>query len=429
MQQRCVYGAIDSAGDCHYLARLRASRPTLCQESRLRTSIKIGTAVALVVPAVALRLAGVHLPAPVAIPVFGSAVVASAFLLVWAAEAARRDISGSLATAILAVIAVLPEYAVDLYFSWSAGHIPQNAQYAAANMTGSNRLLLGLGWPFVAVLFAWGARRRGEPARAVQLHEGRRLELRYLGLASLYSLIIPFTRRLAPYDSAVLLTVFGLYLWRAAHGERSEPELVGAAETIGNLPGRKRRLAVISLFAAATAVVLLSSEPFAQALVSGGKQLGIDEFLLVQWLAPLASESPELLVAAVLALRGHQDASLGTLLSAKVNQWTLLVGSLPLAFLAGGGSSAGIVLDARQTEEFVLTAAQTLLGFAVLIDLRLAVWESIALFVLFAAQFPFPQTSVRLGFSAAYLAIALVLLVRRRSDLFALLRGALPAKG
>ena len=49
--------------------------------------------------------------------VFGPAIVASAFLLVWAAEAAHHDISGSLATAILAVIAVLPEYAVDLYFA------------------------------------------------------------------------------------------------------------------------------------------------------------------------------------------------------------------------------------------------------------------------------------------------------------------------
>jgi cation:H+ antiporter len=107
--------------------------------------MKVAAASAFAIPAVALRLAGVHLAPPLAIPVFGAAVVACAFLLVWAAEAAHHDISGSLATAILAVIAVLPEYAVDLYFAWSAGHIPQNAQYAAANMTGSNRLLLGLG--------------------------------------------------------------------------------------------------------------------------------------------------------------------------------------------------------------------------------------------------------------------------------------------
>ena len=76
--------------------------------------------------------------------------------------------------------------------------------------------------------------------------------------------------------------------------------------------------------------MLIAAEPFAGALVAGGKELGIDEFLLVQWLAPLASEAPELLVAAVLALRGHDDSALGMLLSAKVNQWTLLVGSLPI---------------------------------------------------------------------------------------------------
>jgi cation:H+ antiporter len=167
----------------------------------------------------------------------------------------------------------------------------------------------------------------------------------------------------------------------------------------------------------AAGIVLIAAEPFAGALLAGGKELGVDEFLLVQWLAPLASEAPELLVAGVLALRGHEDSALGTLLSAKVNQWTLLVGSLPVAFMAGGGTASGIALDARQTEEFILTAAQTILGFAVLVDLRLAVWESVALLVLFAAQFPFPDPTVRLGFSAAYAMLALGLLLRRRREL------------
>jgi len=378
---------------------------------------KVALALAIGVPAIVVRLSGAHLPPALAMPTFGFAVVAAAFLLVWAAEAAQRDISGSLATAILAVIAVLPEYAVDLYFAWSAAHVPANAHYAAANMTGSNRLLLGGGWPFVALLFAWGLRRRGEPPRGVTLHAGRRLELAFLALASLYSFVIPFTRRLAWYDAAVLLALFAAYLWRAAQGERREPELIGVALQIGDLPRRSRRISVIALFAAATFIVLLAAEPFAGALVAGGKQLGVDEFLLVQWIAPLASESPELLVAALLALRGHEDSALGTLLSSKVNQWTLLVGSLPVAFMIGGGPASGLALDARQTEEFILTAAQTVLGFAVLVDLRLALWESIALLVLFAAQFPFPSPSVRLAFSAAYALVAVVLLIRRRRDL------------
>src|SRR5260370_29915228 len=108
---------------------------------------KLGLALGIALPALGLRIADVHLPPLVAITVFGGAVVASAFLLVWTAEAAHRDISGSLATAILAVIAVLPEYAVDLYFAWSAGHVPANAQYAAANMTGGNPVRSGARWP------------------------------------------------------------------------------------------------------------------------------------------------------------------------------------------------------------------------------------------------------------------------------------------
>jgi len=179
---------------------------------------KIAAAFAVAAPAVVARFSGTSLAPGLAIAVFGGAVVASAFLLVWAAEAAHHDISGSLATAILAIIAVLPEYAVDLYFAWSAGSVPENGRYAAANMTGSNRLLLGLGWPFVALLFAWGLKRRGERPRGVELGDERRTELFFLGAASLYALVIPFTRRLAWYDAAVLLTLFAVYLWRAAKG-------------------------------------------------------------------------------------------------------------------------------------------------------------------------------------------------------------------
>ena len=199
--------------------------------------LKIALALAVALPALLLRLLGVQLAPLSAIAVFGSAVVASAFLLVWASEAAHHDISSSLATAILAVIAVLPEYAVDLFFAWSAGHAPENAHYAAANMTGSNRLLLGLGWPFVVLLFVFGARRRGQRATGIVLREGRRVELGFLGAASIYSLVVPFTRRIAWYDSVVLLGIFFAYLWRAARGEQEAPQLIGVAKSIGDLPG------------------------------------------------------------------------------------------------------------------------------------------------------------------------------------------------
>ena len=76
----------------------------------------------------------------------GLAILGAAFLLSWATELAERDIPQALAILFLALMSVLPEYAVDLHFAWAAGKDPSYAPYAVANMTGANRLLIGIGW-------------------------------------------------------------------------------------------------------------------------------------------------------------------------------------------------------------------------------------------------------------------------------------------
>lgn len=392
-------------------------------------SWKVRLAVALLasVPSVIVRFAHLPIGATGEVVVFGAAIIASGFLLSWAAEAAQVDISASLAIAMLALIAVLPEYAVDLYFAFTAGHRPEYTQYAAANMTGGNRLLIGLGWPLAAFVFMLGARRRRQRSTVVPLEPRLSVELIFLAAASAYIIFLPLTRRISIVDSAVLLALFAAYGWRVSQEERSEPDLVGVAAAIADLKPGIRRPLVALLFVFAAAFILASAEPFAESLIQAGKAFGIDEFLLVQWLAPLASESPELLVAVVLAWRGHSGGAFGTLLSSKVNQWTLLVGSLPIAYAAGGGGWS-LPLDARQNEEFFLTAAQTIMGFAVLVDLRIAFWEACALLVLFSFQFPFPQQAVRLGFAAAYGVIAIVVLVQRRSALPPLFRALRPGR-
>jgi hypothetical protein len=77
---------------------------------------KIALALAAAVPAVAFRFSAAELEPAVAIAVFGGAVVASAFLLVWAGEAAHHDISGSLAT-LFAVQFPFPQTGVRLLLS------------------------------------------------------------------------------------------------------------------------------------------------------------------------------------------------------------------------------------------------------------------------------------------------------------------------
>jgi cation:H+ antiporter len=381
---------------------LRAIRPALL-------------CLAVALPALAVRVAGTELPPVVALVLFGAGVVAASFVLAWAAEAAEMDISGGLAIALLALIAVLPEYAVDLYFAHTAGSDPAYVSYAAANMTGSNRLLLGLGWSVVVLIALQVVRRRtGRSVRALVLDGGYRRELGFLAIAALVAFTIPLSGQIHLALGLGLLAFFGYYLWRMAVADHDhEPELVGPAARIGALPAARRRTVVTTMFLGAALTILACAEPFAESLVASGEALGVDRFLLVQWLAPLASEAPELIVAVLFALRGNAPAAIGLLISAKVNQWTLLIGSLPVAYLLGGGSTA-LPLDGRQTEEMLLTAAQTLLGVAALLALRFPRWAAWTLLSLFLVQFAIPGQHGRYLLSTLYVVLAVAALIRNR---------------
>ncbi|WP_407791880.1 sodium:proton exchanger (plasmid) [Streptomyces sp. L7] len=208
----------------------------------------------------------------------------------------------------------------------------------------------------------------------------------------------------------VLLGLFVFYLWRVAKGDSEEPELVGVPHAIGTLPTVARRVTVISIVVLAAVVILLLAEQFANSLIAGGRAAGIDDFLLVHWLAPLASEAPEFVIAIIFAARGKAAMGVGVLLASKVNQWTALVGTLPVAHLIGGGGWA-LPLDGRQVEEFDLTATQTLLGVAMLIGLRFSGRWAAALVGLFAASFVLTTTEARWIISGIYIVLAVALLI------------------
>ena len=374
------------------------------------TLITIATLVTM--PALYLRVTGGHIELVTDTALYGLAIVAAAFLLAWAAEAAEVDISQALAVAFIAFVAVLPEYAVDLTFAWKAGQDPEFAPFAVANMTGANRLLIGVGWS--AVFFIFWMRTRGN---VLSLGRGNALDVVALGAATLYSFTLPLKGSISLFDTVVLFAIFVAYMYGVSRAEGEEPHLVGPAAWIGGLAQRRRRLTNAWLFIFAAVVILGSAEHFAEGLVESGTKLGIDEFLLVQWLAPLASEAPEFLIAGILAFRGRAAVGLAALLSSKVNQWTLLVGGLPVAFSISGETLGGLPLDGRQTEEVLLTAAQSLFAVAILINLSLARREAGALLGLFLIQFLIPISEVRLAIAGIYLVLAAVLMVRERRDL------------
>jgi cation:H+ antiporter len=358
---------------------------------------------------VVIRLTGIHLP-PLSMAILsGIGIFGAAVLLSWAAEVAQMDIPQSLALAFLALIAVLPEYAVDMYFAWTAGKNPTYTQYATANMTGANRLLIGFGWAAVVIVY-WLKTRK----RAVELEPSHSMEISYLTVATVYSFLIPLKGTLSLLDTAVLLSIFGFYIVSASRAGMEEPELGGPSETLGALPKVPRRLCTIALFAIAGLTIFLAAEPFAESLLATGRAHGVEEFILVQWIAPLASESPEFIVAILFALRGNPGASIGTLISSKVNQWTLLIGMLPLAYSASSGHVASMQLDRRQVEEVLLTASQSFFGVAVIANMRFSIVEALFVAGLFGSQLLFTSPVVRYGYSIAYVVLTLLLLATNR---------------
>lgn len=348
-----------------------------------KSIILILLAAILAIPGIYFRLAGIHLDPIITVLIAGAAVMGASFLLLWACDAAQSDISQTLALAIVALVAVLPEYAVDMYFTWMAGQHPQSnyAHYAIANMTGANRLIIGVAWAVVAAIY-WIRTRK-----AVQLEKDRRIELSFLGMATLYAFVITIKGSLAWYDGIIFIGMYVWYISLASKRPCTESEIEGPAHAILALPVRQRRIATISMFLYAAGAILANAEPFCEGLIGTGKALHINEFLLVQWLAPIASEMPEFVVAIVFAFRKQAGLALGSLLSAKVNQWSLLVGMIPGVYAVSAKTiSHPIPMNTFQMHEILLTAAQSLLAVIILASRRLTIGNALLLFILFAGQ-------------------------------------------
>jgi cation:H+ antiporter len=293
-------------------------------------------------------------------------------------------------------------------------------------MTGGNRLIVGFGWPLVVLLF-WIKQR--EP---VALSRDVSTDLVLLIVGAIFAVSMVFTGGIALWHTAFLFPLFGLYAWLSSRAEHQEPDLVGPPKAIASMGTAKRRIGVALMFLFAIGVILFSTELFAEGLIATGAEFGIDEFILIQWLAPLASESPEMLVAGYFALRSNPGAALFMLISATVNQWSLLIGSLPIIYSLSLGSPAALPLTSgqeiqvlgyalhRQQVELLLTVAQTIFAVALVLRLRLS-WQGAAILLgLFVGHLVSSATEFRAIFTLLVLGLTGSLLLadgQRRTGL------------
>lgn len=386
--------------------------PAIAVPKRPAWQLQLAGLVACALPGLLLRLGGGHAPPLLGCVAFGGAVMAAGFLLAAAAEVAEIDLPSGIAVAGVAFVAVLPEYVIEVFFAFGG-----QADLVTASLTGATRLLLSfaVGMPALAALVL-GLRGRRRPP-AVWIDPGRRVELGIIAAASAYAPLIVLRGRLGWQDAVVLLGLYALYLRRVSTGEPEPPHLVGVAAELGALPRRERRRWVAGLMAFSAVTILVTAEPFAHAVLGAGAMAGISPYLLVQWLVPIATEMPELVVAFVLIVHQRAGQGVAVLLSSAVSQWTLALGSLPLAFAAGAGKGP-LPLLGRERVELLLTMALGLFAVATLVTLHLRRSDATLMLALFAVQVLIPMVWLRALLTILYLTLAF--------DLFSAERWALP---
>jgi cation:H+ antiporter len=377
---------------------------------------RLALAVACTIPGALVRMSGGAVPYPMQFLAYGAAVVAAAFMLAWACEAAQADIANGLVVAAVAFVAILPEFIVEVNFA-VRGH----AEYVTANLTGASRLLLGFCVAMPAIASLLPKRMRPERLNSLGLAPSHRVDLAVLGLAAIWSLRCVVGSDVTLLDSAVLISLYVLYLKIASRTETEAAPMVGVAEALAALPKEQRRRSVGGLMLYSGFVILLTAVPFGDAVLGTGAMVGISPYLLLQWLVPLATETPELVVAFVLLTHGRGHQSAAVLIAGAVSQYTLALGSLPIAFRAGKGTGA-LPLQAREQIELFLTVTVAIYAVAALIKLRLSRADAMIMLVLFLSQFLLPTVFTRGVIAIIFATLAIDILMSERELLRPLLR-------
>ena len=335
----------------------------------------------------------------------GPGILIASLMIAWGAEATQFFLAQGIALAVLALLQTLPEFAVEAVLAWH-----REVPFLFASLTGALMLLTGLGWPIIYFSAATAYRReRKQPMRAIRLDPEQAVQIVGLFAGIAYQMVVWWKGSLNIFDSVVLISIYAGYLWIMSRLPPQEAETLdeisGVPKMIVQASKPLRITAILVLFIVGGAAVFLVADPFLAGLFALSVWVGISKFQFIQWIAPLVSEAPEGISAFYWA-RDHKRASIAlmNLVSSNINQWTLLAAMLPVVLSVSMGHRAAIPLDATQSRDLLLTLAQSLLGAIFLINMELARWEALGLFVLFLVQLGDIGAHVRMYVTGIYFA-------------------------
>jgi cation:H+ antiporter len=350
---------------------------------------RLGWAVALLFAAEPIRVVS-----PAAALWTTPCILLASVLIAWGAEAAQFFVAQGFALAMLAWLQTLPEFAVEAVLAWH-----QERELLMANLTGALRLLVGFAWPVIYLTSAYFHRKRtGTPLRSITLHSQHSVEVVGLVLPLLYAGFIWWKRDLHVYDGVVLTLIYIAYLLLLTKLPPEEHEAIEDLELVPRTIAKSRPLArtgaILGCFVVGGALIYFTAEPFLGSLIAVATAVGIPTFIIIQWLAPVISEFPELASTFYFARQTDKaPLALMNIVSSNINQWTLLVGMLPIVYSFSTGAVSSIPLSSEQQSELLLTIAQGTVALVFLLNMKLEWWEATLLLVLYLGQAVFANTA------------------------------------
>jgi len=173
------------------------------------------------------------------------------------------------------------------------------------------------------------------------------------------------------------------------------------------------------MFAYSGLIILIAVKPFAKGLEVLGPKIGLSPFFMIQWVAPLASESPEFIACACLVHKPRTTSAFNALISSKLNQWTLLIGTLVVVYSLSLGSY-GVLSSTRSRLPRYSSRQRRACSPSVCFNSEMSVRGAVALLTLFALRFlpVFQSYEGLLAYSVVYVVLA--------ASLFAVRRGRIP---
>jgi cation:H+ antiporter len=321
-----------------------------------------------------------------------SAVIGAALMISFGAESGQFFVSQGFAVAVIALLQIAPEFVVEARIAYEG-----DVHLMLANFTGSNRLLMGVGWPMIYGVAAFFHRRNyGKPLGDIRLRPEAVIEILALFAPSLYFVFILAKGSFGLIDAGILAVMFAVYMALLVRlpkeGEETKEMLVAPTRSIVGMPAKSAKGFIVLLLATGGIAILLVAEHFVEALKVTAVALGISTFFFVQWVAPFLSEFPEKVSAFYWAKRIKlAPMALLNMISSKVNQWTLLVLFIPTFYSVGLGRIADVPLSDFHKQEVFLSIAMTVYGATALLKRRLTAPNAIVLFGLWLLQFVFPE--------------------------------------